>query len=141
MKISYYGLGSIDNDKLKYAVIVARHQNEWILVKHKERETWEIPGGKRELHEHISETAKRELFEETGAKSFDIVPICVYSVEQSSEDESFGVLFFADVYEMGQLPKSEIGEISFFDSLPSPLTYPKIQPFLFTKVREELNKS
>ena len=141
MKISYYGLGSVDNDKLKYAVIVARHQNEWILVKHKERETWEIPGGKRELHEHISETAKRELFEETGAKSFDIVPICVYSVEQSPEDESFGVLFFADVYEMGQLPKSEIGEVSLFGSLPSPLTYPKIQPFLFTKVREELNKS
>ncbi|WP_379145459.1 NUDIX domain-containing protein [Paenibacillus sp. sgz500992] len=140
MNINYYGLDSINYDKLEYAVIVAKYKNEWLLVKHKERETWEIPGGKRELHEQIDEAAKRELFEETGATSFIIVPICVYSVEQEAKDESFGMLFYSDVYEIGQLPESEIGEVSLFSSLPSQLTYPKIQPFLFLKVREEIDR-
>lgn len=34
----------------------------------------------REENENILETAKRELYEETGAIDFKIKPICVYSV-------------------------------------------------------------
>lgn len=37
-------------------------------------------GGHREDGEDILETAKRELYEETGAITFDITPICIYSV-------------------------------------------------------------
>lgn len=141
MEINFYEFDAIDHDQLKYAVIVARYGNEWIFVKHRERETWEIPGGRKEQHEHISETARRELIEETGAISFDIAPICVYCVERSPEDKSFGGLFFSDVHQLGPLPESEIGEVAFFAGLPSSLTYPQIQPFLFAKVRETLNVS
>lgn len=65
---------------LKFAVIIARHNGKWVFCKHKERNTWEAPGGHREDGEDILETAKRELYEETGAITFDITPICIYSV-------------------------------------------------------------
>ncbi len=46
------------------------------------------------------DTAKRELYEETGALEFDIELVCVYSVtapDNFDGSESFGMLFFADV--------------------------------------------
>jgi len=38
-----------------------------VFCKHKDRDTFEFPGGHREKDEKIEETAKRELWEETGA--------------------------------------------------------------------------
>ena len=40
-------------------------------------------GGHREHGELIIETAKRELFEETGCKVADLVPISDYSMDDS----------------------------------------------------------
>ena len=50
-----------DDDKLRFAVIVARHNGNYVFCKHKERETLELPGGRREQGEDIIETARREL--------------------------------------------------------------------------------
>ena len=77
-KVNFYD--SINDSMLKFAVIIARHNGKWVFCKHKERNTWEAPGGHREDGEDILETAKRELYEETGAITFDITPICIYSV-------------------------------------------------------------
>lgn len=33
---------------LKFAVIIARYKDKWIFCKHKQRNTYEIPGGHRE---------------------------------------------------------------------------------------------
>ena len=66
---------------LKFAVIITKANGKWVFCKHKERDTYEVPGGHRELGESIIDTAKRELAEETGAIEFDIKPICVYSVK------------------------------------------------------------
>lgn len=59
-----------------------------------------ILGGHREADESILDTAKRELYEETGAIDFDIRPICVYSVaakENFNGRETFGMLYYADI--------------------------------------------
>jgi 8-oxo-dGTP diphosphatase len=51
-------------------------QNKFVFCKHKDRDTWEIPGGHREKFpdgnwENIIATAKREMHEETGALEFN----------------------------------------------------------------------
>lgn len=139
MKVKFYKFNEVDDYKLKFAVIMARFMNQWIFVKHKKRDTWEIPGGHREENESIKDAATRELREETGAIKFKLNLINIYCVIREHNDideydESYGALFFADIEELGQLPNLEIGEICLFDNQPKNLTYPLIQPHLFNKV-------
>ena len=118
----------------KYAVIAARYQGQWIFCRHRERDTWELPGGHREAGETLEQTARRELFEETGALEAVITPVSAYRVDD------YGMLFFAEVTELGHLCREyEIGEISLGTVLPPSLTYPGIQPALFRKVQGWLN--
>ena len=120
----------------KYAVICAKYKDKWIFCRHKQRNTWEIPGGHREINEAIEETAKRELIEETGAIEFEITSISAYCVDKDCE-KTYGALFFANVTELGDIPfDSEIKEIALFDNIPEELTYPKIQPYLFERVND-----
>ena len=53
---------SVKDETLKYAVIAARYKDKWVFVKHRERDTLEVPGGHREAGENIAQTAARELF-------------------------------------------------------------------------------
>lgn len=39
---------NIEDERLKFAVIISKTQNKYVFCKHKDRDTWEIPGGKRE---------------------------------------------------------------------------------------------
>lgn len=134
LKVSFYELNTIDENKLDFAVIACRYNKKWIYVKHKKRNTWEIPGGHKEANENIDTAAKRELYEETGAKKFDLHPICIYSVDREN-DKSYGQLYYADVYCFDDLPDYEIEKIKLFDSMPPNLTYPLIQPTLLEKVK------
>ena len=126
IKVNFYD--SVDDAKLKYAVIISKTNGKWVFCKHKQRDTYEVPGGHREEGEDILTTAKRELNEETGAVDFDIKPICVYSVDRG-DTETFGMLYFADVRSFEEI-HSEIEKIIITDSLPENWTYPLIQPFL-----------
>lgn len=132
MKIQFYHLGILNEAELTFAVTSAIYKGKWLYVRHKERNTWEIPGGHREHGESIMATAERELFEETGCTMADIVPICDYSMDDSVR-KIFGRLYFANVKKMGQLPISEIEEVSLFDQLPDQLTYIESQPKIYEK--------
>ena len=78
MEIEFCEIGAVNERELKFAVISAFYQGKWVYLRHKERNSWEIPGGHREPGEFIFDTAKRELFEETGAKEVELIPICDY---------------------------------------------------------------
>lgn len=128
----------IGDEQLKFAVILAKSRNQYIFCRHRDRDTWEIPGGHREAGEAIVDTARRELYEETGALEFDLSPICVYSVtapDQFDGRETFGMLFFADIRRFEPELHSEIEEIRAMDDLPERLTYPAIQPALMKEAR------
>lgn len=135
----------IEDDLLKFAVIISKTQNKYVFCKHKDRDTWEIPGGHRERFpegteswENIIDTAKRELYEETGALEFEIKPVCVYSVirpDNFDGKESFGMLFFADIKCFETELHSEIEKIVITDKLPERWTYPDIQPHLINEAK------
>ena len=59
MKVQFYD--KVDDKLLKFAVIISKSNGKWVFCKHKERDTFEVPGGHREFGENIIETAKREL--------------------------------------------------------------------------------
>jgi HAD superfamily hydrolase (TIGR01549 family) len=120
---------NIDDNLLKFAVIVSEYRGKWVYCKHRERDTYEIPGGHREQGESILQTAERELYEETGAVRYNISPVCAYSVKDV--DETFGMLYYAEIYEFSELPLFEIESIELFDNIPCELTYPDIQPYVF----------
>ena len=136
-KVTIYELDELDLSKLLFVVIASRIGDKWIYCKHKERDTWEMPGGHIEPNEEPLESAKRELMEETGATKFKIEPVCLYSV--SGVTETYGLLCYAEVYELGSLLESEIGEIALFETEPENLTYPEILPTLFAEIERRIN--
>lgn len=123
---------------LKFAVIAARYNDKWVFCRHRQRSTYECPGGHREPGETVEQAARRELWEETGASDYTLKPVCAYSVADGSA-ETFGMLYFAEIAAFKPLPDSEIGEVVLLDGSPSAWTYPLIQPKLLKRVEEFLS--
>ena len=120
-------------------VIFAKYQNKWLYTRHKERRTWETAGGHIEAGETPLDAAKRELYEETGAKPFRIRPVFDYHADNSSAkpgDHAAGQVFLAEIETLGPLPDFEMAETGLWDSHPpvEDLTYPAILPILFQKI-------
>ena len=138
IEVNFYD--EIADDLLKFAVIISKTEGKWVFCRHRERNTFEVPGGHREPGETIFETAKRELQEETGAVEYEIKPICVYSVTGKTKvnktdiDTSYGMLYYADIFSFEEL-HSEIEEILITDSLVENWTYPLIQPKLLEEAK------
>ncbi len=137
-EVNFYDAEFIPDSKLTYSVITALFRRRWILVRHRDRKTWEIPGGHIEDGESPFDAAGRELMEETGAEEYELHCVATYSVEKDGYT-GWGRLFHAEVYRLGAIPDvSEIAEVKLMENLPENLTYPDIQPYLFTKVKEYL---
>ena len=140
MKMTF--LDSVEDSLIKFGVIIAMHNGKYIFCKHKERNTIEIPGGHREVGESVDDTAKRELFEETGATDFDISPVCIYCVTRDGED-TYGKLYFANVKALNDTLDSEMECIFFYDELP-PLdmwTYPVLQGEMVKEWKRRINNN
>ena len=127
-----------DDTLLKFAVIIARTEGKWVFCKHRERDAYELPGGHREAGETVMEAAKRELYEETGALTYSLMPVCVYSVSAPGNfngEESFGMLFYAEITKFENELHSEIESIIITDRLVDNWAYPPIHPKLIDEAR------
>lgn len=139
IEVNFYE--QVEDELLGFAVIIAKIGGKWVFCKHKERDTYEVPGGHREPGEMILETAERELREETGAVDFDLKPVCVYSVKgktkvnKTEDDISYGMLFVADILSFEKELHSEIERIIITDKLVDNWTYPLIQPKLLEEAK------
>ena len=135
MIIDFLDNEEVLDQQITFVVIVSRYQKQWVLVRHQQRLTWEVPGGHREDREDSQKAAERELYEETGAKEFEIFPVCAYSVKNSGVI-TYDKLFFGEIKTLGNLPDFEIAEIKLVDNiLKEEFTYPAIQPVLIEKVK------
>lgn len=136
MAVNFYE--EADDSLLKFAVIIARTEGKYVFCKHKSRDTLEVPGGHREPGEVIGETAKRELYEETGAVDYSIEPVCVYSVismEGADQAETFGMFYYAEIRSFEKELHSEIERIVIMENEPEHWTYPDIQPKLLHEMK------
>ena len=160
-KVRFYD--RVEDSLLRFAVIIAKSGDQWVFCKHRERDTYEVPGGHREPGEDIETAARRELYEETGALVYTLSPICVYSVADSEDpdgreilndscanshrrdsmgqpvtcgsEESFGMLYFARIQAFEPELHSEIEKIILTEELPDKWTYPEIPPKLLAEAR------
>ena len=139
IEVNFYD--EVDDSLLEFAVIISKSNGKWVFCKHKERDTFEVPGGHRETGEKIEDTAVRELKEETGAVDFNIKPVCVYSVKgktrvnENVAKESFGMLYAAEIFSFEEI-HSEIEKIVLSDDLIRQWTYPLIQPKLISEAKK-----
>ncbi len=113
---------------LTFVVIDASLDGRRVFVRHKKRETWELPGGHIEPGEMPDEAASRELYEETGIRGANLTPLADYGVRwKGSASQSWGRLYSASGGTRDPLPASEIAEARVFTLTPLLLTYPRIQ--------------
>jgi 8-oxo-dGTP diphosphatase len=114
-----------------YVVIISKYRDKYLFVKHKHRETFEIPGGKIECGETVYEAAKRELIEETGALLFSLKKIFYYEVSTHLKTD-YGVVFYSDIFKKSDQLKFEISEVYESFEFPKNNTYPVIQQKIFS---------
>lgn len=104
LKCTVYDFGFLR--EYKYVVIFARYRDQWVMCRHKHRDTWETAGGHIEPGETPVEAAKRELIEETGSQEFEVEPLCDYwACDEPHEAAQItwanGAVFLAHVSSMG----------------------------------------
>ncbi len=104
--------------------MVIRHNLDFLLVHHRQRQTWELPGGHIEPGESARDCAIRELFEETGQRvdRLDFRAVLKYRSE-SENHPYYGITgyYYGTLYS-GELPSpapfrenEEISQITFWD--------------------------
>lgn len=133
-------LGKVSEKDLKYVVICVQSRGKWIFSRHKQRKSWDIPGGHIEHGESVLSAAKRELFEETGLTMGQLIPVCDYYAEQSPTDYAYGRLYFCTTNKLLSPPQEfEMAETRLFESIPMNLTHKEIHNLLYLKALEFSN--
>jgi 8-oxo-dGTP diphosphatase len=102
-----------------------RHEGNFLLVHHRQRQTWELPGGHIEGSESARDCAVRELFEETGQRveHLEFMAVLKYHAPPDSR-HYWGIqhgIYYGTLFS-GELPSptpfienDEIERITFWD--------------------------
>ncbi len=114
---------------LNIAIASLIHDNKILLLRRNKppfKGLWGMPGGKAEFGEHIEDTIKREIFEETGLniklKRILAVLSEIFFDTETQEDYWHSILFLCDVDidDISKFKNSSEGDLEWFslDDLP-----------------------
>lgn len=132
LEIEIYDLGYCKEEEITRVICVSKYRDNFIFSYNKKRQGWEIPGGHIEKGENWEEAVKREMYKETGATKVKVEPICIYKIN------SFGLLCYCEILEIGELPKEyEMEKIMFSKTLPQDLTFPDSSKLFFETVKNK----
>lgn len=117
-------------------VILVDPDKRILLIKRTDNNMWGIPGGSMELGETFEETAKRELFEETGVEAKKLKLMDVFSGEAMrytypNGDEVYNAVCIYTCHEYEGVPHPDMVESRMADffkrgSLPEDMHSPDI---------------
>ena len=116
------------------SVIVENHKGEILLQQRADNHCWSYSGGSVELDENVEETARRELFEETGLTAHSLELFGIFSGKElhyvypnGDEVSCIDIVYICRDYH-GQLKADpgEVMDLAFFriDSLPAEISPP-----------------
>lgn len=120
MKLSLWPVGALTSQV--FVVVVAFDQDRLALCRHRDRATWETPGGHIEPGETPEAAARRELLEEAGVEASELSAIADYDVDGRPGR------VLAQTSSRTHTLHFEIAETLDVDDLPDNLTYPDITP-------------
>ena len=110
----------LDSDIYKPLLITfvaIRHARDFLLVHHRQRQTWELPGGHIEEGESARDCAVRELFEETGQRveHLDFKAVLKYRAGSDSRFY-YGTLYSGELPSLAPFRENEeISRITLWD--------------------------
>ncbi len=104
------------------SLVIAMLSGRIVLVYNVARGGWEIPGGKQEVGESQQECAQRELYEETGLSSGEMVLLCSYLVEKDGRQMN-GNIFGCEITAFEPVPDgAETSGVGLFKDCPLKVT-------------------
>ena len=112
--------GELDSETyrpLPGTIIAVRHSQDFLLVYHRQRQTWELPGGAIEEGESPRDCAVRELFEETGQRVECLAFKAILKLRVGPDNRiSFGALYSGSLAVPAPFRESEeISTITYWD--------------------------
>lgn len=138
LRCKIYPLESLKD--YKFVVVCSFFRGQLVLSRQKKKDTWETQGGHIEAGETPLESARRELYEESGILNARIIPVCDY-YGYDADSHANGMVFAAIVEELGTLPESEMAEVWAFVRMPEALSYPHVTPLLFEESRRKIEEA
>ena len=132
-------------------VILLNSDHQLLLQLRQDNECWGLPGGALEPGETLEQSAKRELFEETGIQAKSLNLFNIFSGEDfyykyPHGDEVYNVItsyICTEYYGELKLDAEEVKELRFFDmkQLPENISPPELPIIMKYLEQTEDNKS
>ena len=126
----------LDDELLSCAAVAARFHGQWVLCRHGEDGSYEMPGGPRRDGENIEQTARRGLCERTGAARFRLQHVSAYAERGDDGSMKYGMLYYAEIQDFFDAAGPDAGRVGLFADPPENLAFPHTQPALLRRAQE-----